>query len=220
MARGMVQHIIYFKCGHASRKSNQRLLEYPPLKLLNILWIKLLLKATKDKTKYEYKMRGGITKVVHIQSKRFGGKKNVPWTDVEEYLKGYIGIEIENEEYKDRIIIPKDFPDEYTGSRYTKKLHGAVALAKANAVLGLKELIKSACNRRFVENMDKKHGVDASEGWYRYDIFFSLPAQGENEERARKNIFRGTLIVRRNVKGNELYDIVNIKKEASKPHEP
>lgn len=159
-------------------------------------------------------------KIIHIKSKRFLGKKNIAWTEVETYLKEYIGKSFVVEEYGDVISIPKDFPDEYTGSRYTKKLLGTVASAKANAIIELEELIKNASNRRFVENMDTKHRIDACKGWYRYDIFFSLPAQAENELNIRKNIFRGTLIVRRNTNGNELYDIVNIKKEDSKPLEP
>ena len=55
---------------------------------------------------------------------------------------------------------------------------------------------------------------------HRYDIFFSISVKGENEKIGHLNLFRGTLVVRINENGNELYDIVNIKKEASKPLEP
>lgn len=156
---------------------------------------------------------------VYINNRIFPGKRSLPWRDVEEYLKRYVGNIYTISESGDDIIIPKDFPDEYTGSEYTKKLRGGVAVAKANAVVSLAELIENATNRRFVENMERKHSDDASNGWFRYDICFSMIVRGENEVNYRENVYRGTLVVRRNKHGNELYDIVNIKKEASKPLE-
>lgn len=159
-------------------------------------------------------------KRITVNRNIFTGTKRVPWKEVEKYLKKYIGKRIEVEETGDVILIPKDFPDEYTGSQYTKKLRGAVAKAKANLILELENIIKGASNRRYVENKDPKHEKDAPDGWYRLDISFGILVQGEDEERKRENIYRGTLVVRRRGELNELYDIVNIKKEASKPLEP
>lgn len=70
-----------------------------------------------------------------------------------------------------------------------------------------------------MENKADKHVKDAKEGWYRYDSYFAMPVQGSNEKRKRVNIYKATLIVRKSVKGLFLYDIINIKKEASKPLE-
>lgn len=152
--------------------------------------------------------------ITYIKEKRFPGKRNIPWDDIENYLKGYIGQEYIVAEYHDSIIIPSDFPDEYTGSKYTKSLRGAVAKAKANAVTEIGPIIENAFNRRFVENKNEKHSKDASGGWYRYDTIFAIPVQGEGEEGIRYNVYSGTLVVRRSAEGNTLYDIVNIKKEA------
>ena len=156
-------------------------------------------------------------KRVIITHRLFTGKKNVPWTEVEKYLKRYIGHLFVIEETNDEIMIPSDFPDEYTGSDHTKSLRGAVAKAKANLISELPALVKGAKNKRFSENKSEKHAKDACFGWYRYDIYFGVLVKAENEISSRVNLYRGTLVVRCNEKGKELYDIVNIKKEASKP---
>ena len=57
----------------------------------------------------------------------FKNKQNIPWDDVESFLKGFIGEEITVKAYGDIIRVPGDFPDEFTESRYTKKLRGALA---------------------------------------------------------------------------------------------
>ena len=80
-------------------------------------------------------------------------------------------------------------------------------------------MIVLATNRRWVENKEKKHEKDASKGWYRYDTYFGIPVQGNEEKETRINVFKATLAVRKSMKGLFLYDVVNIKKEASKPHE-
>ena len=54
-------------------------------------------------------------------------------------------------------------------------------------------------------------------GWYRYDAFFSLPVTFDGKQSL--NYYRATLIVRINDSGLYLHDIVNIKKEDSKPFE-
>lgn len=45
-----------------------------------------------------------------------------------------------------------------------------------------------------------------------------MPVQGSQESEKRMNIYKSTVIVR--IKGEKLYlyDIINIKKEASTPH--
>ncbi|MBQ9179918.1 MAG: hypothetical protein IJ132_03865 [Firmicutes bacterium] len=159
-------------------------------------------------------------KRITISERLFTGKKDVPWDEVEKYLKRYINQTVKVNSTNDIIRIPKDYPDEYSGSQYTKKLRGAVAKAKANIIVELLQLIQNASNRRHVANKTEKHEKDASRGWYRYDICLGILVRGENERDLRENIYKGTLVVRRNERGNELYDIVNIKKEASKPLKP
>ena len=155
--------------------------------------------------------------VAYIEDIVFLNKQNIPWNEVEKYLKKYVDESYMVEETKDVICIASDFPDEYAESKYTKSLRGSIAKAKANASQVIGKMIVVATNRRWVENKDKKHKKDAEKGWYRYDTYFGVPVQGSGERAARVNIFRATLVVRISLKGLFLYDVINIKKEASKP---
>lgn len=138
---------------------------------------------------------------------------------MEKYLKKYIGETYVVEAYKDKISIAGEFPDEYAESKYTKSLRGALAKAKANAAQIIGELIGCAENKRWIENKNSKHCKDASQGWYRYDTCFILPVKGSDEEMERKNVYEATLVVRKTQQGMFLYDMINIKKEASMPLE-
>ena len=154
-----------------------------------------------------------------IESIIFTNKQNISWNDVEQYLKMYIGQEFIVNEYHDNIFIASDFPDEYTESKYTKKLRGALAKVKANAAQIIGLLITNATNRRWIENKSDKHKNNASEGWYRYDTYFGMPVKGSGEKTERLNLYRATLVVRKTEKGLFLYDVIDIKKEASTPLE-
>ena len=145
----------------------------------------------------------------------FKNKQNIPWNDVEVYLKKYIGMDIVVKEYNDKIHIPGGFPDEYTESRYTKKLRGALAKAKANASQVIVDMLENASNRRWIENKDNKHEKEASGGWYRYDVGFAIPI--ENNGQRKKSSYVATAVVRIKADKLYLYDIINIKKEASTP---
>lgn len=158
-------------------------------------------------------------RIPEIQEIIFKNKQNIPWNDVEKYLKKYIGDTYIVEAYDDKISIGSEFPDEYAESKYTKSLRGALAKAKANAVQIIGELICYAENRRWIENKNVKHSKNASQGWYRYDTCFILPVKGSDETVGRKNIFGATLVVRKTERGMFLYDVINIKKEASTPFE-
>lgn len=146
-------------------------------------------------------------------------KQNIPWNQVEQYLKQYIRKNYIVEESKDVIYIGADFPDEFTGSRYTKSLRGSLAKAKANSAQIVGKMIAIATNKRWVQNKADKHEKDAIGGWYRYDTYFGVPVMGSGEIEKRVNIYKATLVVRNSLDGLFLYDIVNIKKEASKPSE-
>lgn len=145
----------------------------------------------------------------------FKNKQNIPWNDVEVFLKGFIGKKIIVKEYGDVINILGDFPDEFTESRYTKALRGALAKAKANAAQVIVEMIENADNRRWIENKDNKHHKEANGGWYRYDVGFTIPV--ENDGNMTQNKYSATAVVRIKDDKLYLYDIINIKKEASTP---
>ena len=155
-------------------------------------------------------------KLVRINDIRFKGKRSVDWNDVKEYLKEYVGEIYKVADGDDIIYIGTDLPDEYTGSRYTHKLKGTIAKAKANASQGIPELLEIADNKRHRENTDKRHIRNAKFGWYRYDSRFALPVYDESGEIERNNIFRATMLIRHAADGKlYLYDILDIKKETS-----
>jgi hypothetical protein len=154
-------------------------------------------------------------KIVRINGIHFKGKRGIDWKAVRNYLKAYVG-EIYETADEDIIYVGTDFPAEYSGSRYTRKLKGAVAKAKANASQGIQEMIKIANNKRHVENNDARHVRNARYGWYRYDTRFELPVFSEEGDIERYNLFRATILIRHASNGNlYLYDIVDIKKETS-----
>lgn len=147
----------------------------------------------------------------------FYNKQNIPWNEVEIYLKKFVGNHYINKEYQDVIQISGDFPNEFTESRYSKSLRGALAKVKANIAQIIDQLIVNATNRRWIENKDEKHNKNASEGWYRYDTHFEIPVQASDENSMRWNRYIATLVIRKNKQGLFLYDVINIKKEASTP---
>ena len=158
-------------------------------------------------------------KIAYIENVIFLNKQNIEWSQVEQYLKSYIGTIYVVTETEDVINIASDFPNEFAESKYTKRLRGNIAKAKANASQVIGKMIVLATNRRWVENKDEKHKKNAEKGWYRYDTYFAMPVQGSDENEKRINVYRATLVVRISLKGLFLYDVINIKKEASKPHE-
>ena len=155
-------------------------------------------------------------KIVRIHNIRFKGKRSIDWGQVREYLKDYVGAAYEIAETKDMVYIGSDLPDEYSGSRYTYKLMGTLAKAKANAAQGIPELLETAVNKRYLENRDPRHIRNAGHGWYRYDAYFELPVYDEDGEIERYNRFRATMLIRHSADGKKyLYDMLDIKKETS-----
>ena len=157
-------------------------------------------------------------KIVVINDIIFKGKRLINWDKVENYLKRYVGEVYEIVESKDIIYIGKDLPDEYSGSRYTHKLRGTLAKAKANAAQGIPEMIESASGKRFWKNNDDRHKRNAMFGWYRYESRFALPVYNVDGEVERYNVFRVSMLIRHANDGRMyLYDILDIKKETSNP---
>ena len=132
-------------------------------------------------------------------------------------MKRYVSEFYNIAEDDEIIYIGTELPNEYAGSIYTKKLKGANAKAKANAVRGLPELIEIASNGVFEENRKDKHGRDAKNGWYRYDTSFAMPVYSDGGELERYNVFKARLLIRHASSGKKyLYDVLEIKKETSK----
>ena len=155
-------------------------------------------------------------KIVFIHDIIFKGKRSVEWSDVEVYLKQFVGEAYAIEETEDLIYIGADLPDEYTHSNYTMLLRGTNAKAKANAAQGLPELIEIATQKAHKGNFKEKHKKDAKYGWYRYESRFALPVFDSDGEIERYNVFQVIIIVRHAEDGKMyLYDIMNIKKETS-----
>ena len=155
-------------------------------------------------------------KIVVIHDIIFKGKRTMEWTDVEEYLKRFVGEEHIIEDTGDLVYIGPDLPDEYTHSNYTMLLRGANAKAKANAAQGLPELIEIATEKAHKDNYKEKHNRDAKYGWYKYISRFALPVYDSEGEIDRYNVFQVVMIVRHaEDEKMYLYDIMNIKKETS-----
>ena len=88
-------------------------------------------------------------KIVFIHDVRFKGKRSIEWTDVETYLKEFVGESYVIEDTNDMIYIGADFPDEYAHTEYSTSLKGANAKAKANAAQGVPELIEIATGKEY-----------------------------------------------------------------------
>lgn len=157
-------------------------------------------------------------KVVVLPEIVFANKQNINWNEVEKYLERYVGELVEIVETGDVIFLGKDFPDEYAGSKYTRKMKGGRAKAKANAVQGIREMVAIALDKRFRENLKKKHDDDAANGWYYYTTRFAMPLYDNDLKTGKYNIYSGCLVVNCTRKGKMyLYDLIDIKKEASNP---
>lgn len=156
--------------------------------------------------------------IVFINDIIFKGKRSITWPDVEEYLRQYVGEFYSIAETGDIVYIGTDLPDEYAGSNYTKHIKGTVAKAKANAAQAIPEIIEIATSKTEEENKKKKHSRNAKNGWYRYDTRFALPVYDESGEVERYNVFSARLLIRHAASGKMyLYDVLEIKKETSKP---
>ncbi len=154
--------------------------------------------------------------IVVINDIIFKGRQVINWNDVENYLKQYVNEFYTIADTNEVVYIGADLPDEYAHSEYTNILKGANAKAKANAAQGLPELIEIATDVRFTPNTKTKHQKDARYGWYRYTSRFALPIYNNEGELERYNVFHVAMVFRHAENGKKyLYDIMNIKKEAS-----
>ncbi len=152
-------------------------------------------------------------RIVQINEIIFKGKQHIDWDAVRTYALRYIDAIYVISSDGASIHLDKKFADEFAGSIDTKRLRGASAKAKANALQATPELLQISCNPRYIQNYEAKHAHDAKLGWYRYNSRFSLPVY-ENDQIIRYNVFKITMLIRHAEDGRKyLYDMVNIKKE-------
>lgn len=157
-------------------------------------------------------------KVVLIPDIIFKNKQKIAWNEVEEYLKRFVGEIIHITNSNDVIYLGSDFPDEFSNSKYTRNIKGARAKAKANASQGILEMIEIATNKSFQENYKVKHAKDATNGWYYYTTYFALPVYNNEVKTNEYLVYSGRLVINCAANGKMfLYDLVDIKKEASNP---
>lgn len=148
----------------------------------------------------------------------FKNKQKIDWNAVEEYLQKYVGEIVTIAETSDIIYIGIDFPNEYKGSKYTKLLKGSNAKAKANAAQGVMEMLEIATEKRFRTNRKDKHATDAGSGWYYYTTRFAMPVYENDVKTDIYNVYSACLLINCTKLGKMyLYDLVDIKKEASTP---
>lgn len=106
-------------------------------------------------------------RIVVIHNIQFKGRQNIDWDSVENYIRRYIGQFVEIMDTGDIVYLGKDLADEYSGSKYTEKLKGGFAKAKANAAQGLPEMIRIATNLRKQKNLAKSialtHDMDGTD---------------------------------------------------------
>ena len=157
-------------------------------------------------------------KVVVLPEIIFKNRQNIDWNAVEKYLQRYVGEIVRIAETEDIVYIGIDFPNEYKGSKYTKRLKGANAKAKANAAQGILEMLEIATERHFSENRKNKHSTSAGNGWYYYTTYFALPIYEDNVKTNNYHIYSACLLINRTKFGKMyLYDLVDIKRKASTP---
>ena len=88
----------------------------------------------------------------------------------------------------------------------------------AIAAQGIRALVESAANKIPSENKKSKHKKDAKGGWNYYTVRFALPVYDNNRKTEEYNVYMGRGVVNRTQDGKlYLYDLVEIKKEASTP---
>lgn len=126
----------------------------------------------------------------------FRNKQNIDWNAVESYLEQYVGEIVKIMETERIVHIGRELPDEYKGSEYTKRLKGARAKAKANAAQGILQMVEIATNEQFCENRKERH----------------------SERAEMYHIYSACLLINCTKDGRMyLYDLVDIKREASTP---
>ena len=75
--------------------------------------------------------------IVLIPEILFFNKQNIEWELVEQYLEKYVGEIVEIAETREVVYIGKKFPDEYSGSLYTRKIAGSINPTQRKSILNV-----------------------------------------------------------------------------------
>ena len=108
----------------------------------------------------------------------------------------------------------KDLPSEYKGSKYTLGMHRGLREVKMQAATNLDEMLLLAEDGEWRENVKKKHGKDAQNGWYRYKTRFAVPVLNARKAVDHYAVYGGVLLIRNDADGKSyLYDMVDVEKK-------
>ena len=108
----------------------------------------------------------------------------------------------------------KDLPSEYKGSEYTLGMHRGLREVKMQAATNLDEMLLLAEDGEWRENVKKKHGKDAQNGWYRYKTRFAVPVLNTRKAVDHYAVYGGVLLIRNDADGKSyLYDMVDVEKK-------
>ena len=112
------------------------------------------------------------------------------------------------------VYVGKDLPGEYRSSEYSKNLRKSIREVKMQAATNLDEMLLSAENGEWRENVKSKHAEDAKNGWYRYDTQFAVPILNAKKAIDHYTVYGGTLLIRNDADGKSyLYDLIDIEKK-------
>ena len=169
----------------------------------------------------------GVTK---LQARMVNGKQ-VVWVEdnilktnqglpehqfIANYIAEHIGDVYRIIESGQKVYIGEDLPNEYTQSKYTKKIlqnNKNILKVKNRVVTEIGEIIEIASNRRW-EKTKHNENKDAKHGMYRYDTSFGFSTYDTNGNIVGANVYKAELIIRNASDGKKyLYDIMNIKKD-------
>lgn len=155
--------------------------------------------------------------VVWIEHSSLSSKELNNHEAVAKFIAQHIGEVYTIIESGQHVYLGDDLPGEYTHSKYTSFLRNSnrtAAKAKNKAIDGFGELIETATNRRW-ERTRHQDSKDAKYGMYRYDATFAFPVM-ENGKLQRVQAYNAELLIRNASDGKKyLYDIVNIKRNAT-----
>ncbi len=80
------------------------------------------------------------------------------------------------------------------------------------------KIIMIAMEKRFRENRKDKHSTNAGNGWYYYKTRFAMPVYENEIKTDTYNVYSACLLINCTKFGKMyLYDLVDIKREASTP---
>ena len=85
-------------------------------------------------------------------------------------------------------------------------------------IITIMEILKIATEKRFRKNRKDKHSTSAGNGWYYYTTRFAMPIYENETKTENYHCYSACLLINHAENGKMyLYDLVDIKREASTP---